>query len=64
MIEDVRQMLYEAINWGLSEIRWFKRAEGDTRPRKMARHGSAADHRAAGLADRPSSARRDWFNGR
>ena len=28
MIEDVCDTLYEAINWGLSEIRWFKRAEG------------------------------------
>jgi glutathione S-transferase len=29
MIEDVCDTLYEAVNWGLSEIRWFKRAEGD-----------------------------------
>ena len=29
MIEDVCDTLYEAINWGLSEIRWFKRAEGE-----------------------------------
>jgi glutathione S-transferase len=28
MIEEVCDSLYEAINWGLSEIRWFKRAEG------------------------------------
>src|SRR6478609_12056446 len=28
MIEEVCDTLYEAINWGLSEIRWFKRAEG------------------------------------
>jgi glutathione S-transferase len=28
MIEDVCDTLYEAINWGLGEIRWFKRAEG------------------------------------
>jgi glutathione S-transferase len=28
MIEDVCDTLYEAVNWGLSEIRWFKRAEG------------------------------------
>jgi glutathione S-transferase len=28
MIEEVCDTLYEAINWGLGEIRWFKRAEG------------------------------------
>ena len=28
MIEDVCDTLYEAINWGLGEIGWFKRAEG------------------------------------
>jgi glutathione S-transferase len=28
MIEDVCDTLYEAINWGLGEINWFKRAEG------------------------------------
>src|SRR6185503_9373866 len=28
MIEDVCDTLYEAVNWGLSEIRWFKRADG------------------------------------
>jgi glutathione S-transferase len=28
MIEDVCDTLYEAINWGLGEIQWFKRAEG------------------------------------
>jgi glutathione S-transferase len=28
MIEDVMDTAYEPINWGLGEIRWFKRAEG------------------------------------
>ena len=28
MIEDVCDTLYEAINWGLGEISWFRRAEG------------------------------------
>jgi glutathione S-transferase len=28
MIEEVCDTLYEAINWGLGEIGWFKRAEG------------------------------------
>ncbi|OPK10310.1 glutathione S-transferase family protein [Pseudomonas sp. VI4.1] len=29
MIEDVCDTLYEAVNWGVSEVRWYKRAEGD-----------------------------------
>jgi len=28
MIEDVCDTLYEAINWGFGEVRWFKRADG------------------------------------
>ncbi len=28
MLEEVMDTHFEAINWGLSEIRWFKRAEG------------------------------------
>ncbi len=28
MIEDVCDTQYEAINWGISEIRWFRRADG------------------------------------
>ena len=29
MIEDSMDTLYEPINWGLGELRWFKRAEGE-----------------------------------
>lgn len=29
MIEDVMDSAFEPINWGLGEIRWFKRAEGE-----------------------------------
>jgi glutathione S-transferase len=36
MIEDVCDTLYEAINWGLGEIRWFKRAEGKKADEMMA----------------------------
>ena len=28
MLEEVMDTHYEAINWGISELRWFKRAEG------------------------------------
>jgi len=36
MIEDVCDTLYEAINWGLGEIRWFRRAEGKKADEMMA----------------------------
>jgi len=29
MLEEVMDTHYEAINWGLSELRWFKRAQGE-----------------------------------
>jgi glutathione S-transferase/RNA polymerase-associated protein len=29
MIEDAMDTLYEPINWGLGELRWFKRADGE-----------------------------------
>ncbi|MES2032936.1 MAG: glutathione S-transferase family protein, partial [Pseudomonadota bacterium] len=29
MLEEVMDTHYEAINWGISELRWFKRAEGE-----------------------------------
>ena len=28
-IEEVMDTLFEPINWGMGEIRWFKRAEGE-----------------------------------
>jgi len=61
MIEDVCDTLYEAINWGLGEIRWFKRAEG-AQAEKMkqvaARQTSALQ---AWLADKLGETL--WFNG-
>ncbi len=61
MIEDVCDTLYEAVNWGLSEIRWFKRAEGaladelrDTAARQTT---ELQTWLAAKLGDR------QWFNG-
>jgi len=61
MIEEVCDTLYEAINWGLSEIRWFKRAEG-AQAEKM--KGTAARQTAelqAWLTDKLGD--RQWFNG-
>ena len=54
MIEDVCDTLYEAINWGLSEIRWFKRAEGAQAEDMKAT--ARADRRAPRLARGASSA--------
>lgn len=61
MIEDVCDTLYEAVNWGLSEIRWFKRAEGEQAEKMKAtatRQTAELQQWLAGkLGDRP------WFNG-
>ncbi len=61
MIEDVCDTLYEAVNWGLSEVLWYQRAEGDL---AAAMTASAARQTAelqawlaAKLGDRP------WFGG-
>lgn len=61
MIEDVCDTLYEAVNWGLSEIRWFKRAEGEQAEKMKAtaaRQTAELQQWLAGkLGDKP------WFNG-
>jgi glutathione S-transferase len=61
MLEEVMDTHFEAINWGLSEIRWFQRAEGDLAQTLLTR---AADQTQGffawlegQLGDRP------WFNG-
>jgi glutathione S-transferase len=61
MIEDLCDTLYEAVNWGLSEIRWFKRAEGEQAEKMTAtaaRQTVELQQWLAGkLGDKP------WFNG-
>ena len=61
MIEDLCDTLYEAVNWGLSEIRWFKRAEGEQAEKMKATAARQTAELqawlAAKLGDRP------WFNG-
>jgi glutathione S-transferase len=52
MIEEVCDTLYEAINWGLSEIRWFKRAEAAARQTAELQ---------AWLSDKLGTG--EWFNG-
>jgi glutathione S-transferase len=61
MLEEVCDTYYEAINWGLYEIRFFKRAEGELADEMVARAGrqiagvDAYLERALGGAA--------WFNG-
>jgi glutathione S-transferase len=61
MIEDVCDTLYEAINWGLSEIRWFKRAEGEQAEKMKATAARQTADLQAWLAERLGTA--PWFNG-
>ena len=61
MIEDVCDTLYEAINWGLGEIGWFKRAEGkqadDMTAKAAAQTRQLLDWLTARLDDK------EWFGG-
>jgi glutathione S-transferase len=61
MIEEVMDTHYEAINWGLSEINWFRRAEGDFAEQLKATAARQTQGFLAWLerqlGDRP------WFNG-
>jgi glutathione S-transferase len=61
MIEEVMDTHFEAINWGLGEVDWFKRAEGELAEtlRSKAAAQTAGFHGwlERQLGDRP------WFNG-
>jgi glutathione S-transferase/RNA polymerase-associated protein len=61
LIEEVMDTHFEAINWGLSELRWFKRAEGD----QAAAIEAAATHQLAGFFGwlERQLGERAWFNG-
>ena len=61
MIEDVCDTLYEAVNWGLSEIRWFKRAEGAQAEKMKAIAAAQTAELQDWLTDRLGDA--PWFNG-
>jgi glutathione S-transferase len=61
MIEDVCDTLYEAVNWGLSEIRWFKRAEGAQAEEMKATAARQTAELQAWLTARLGD--RDFFNG-
>ncbi|MGH7017612.1 MAG: glutathione S-transferase family protein [Caulobacteraceae bacterium] len=61
MVEEVMDTHFEAINWAMGEVNWFRRAEGEL----AAQLKSAASRQTAGfhawLGDRLSD--RPWFNG-
>jgi glutathione S-transferase len=61
MIEEVMDTHFEPINWGLSELRWFKRAEGE---QAKAIEAAAARQLVGFFAwlERQLGAR-EWFNG-
>lgn len=61
MLEEVMDTHFEAINWGLSEIRWFKRAEGAQADALFA----AAKLQTEGFFSwlETQLGAREWFNG-
>jgi glutathione S-transferase len=61
MIEEVMDTHFEPINWGLSELRWFKRAAGD----EAARIETAAARQVASFHAwlERQLGEREWFNG-
>ena len=61
MLEEVMDTHYEAINWGLSELRWFKRAEGE----KAAALEAVAKAQTEGFFGwlERQLGDRTWFNG-
>lgn len=61
MIEEICDTLYEAINWGLSEIRWFKRAEGEHAEKMLAAARRQTAELQDWLTDKLGS--KPWFNG-
>jgi glutathione S-transferase len=61
MIEEICDTLYEAINWGLSEIRWFKRAEGAQAEKMKETAARQTAELQAWLTDRLGA--NQWFNG-
>ncbi|CAN5246731.1 maleylacetoacetate isomerase [soil metagenome] len=61
MIEDVCDTLYEAVNWGLGEISWFKRAEGAKAEEMRATAARQTAELQAWLTEKLGG--HDWFNG-
>ena len=61
MLEELCDTYYEAINWALAEIRFFRRATGDPAERLVARAGEQIAGVHAWLERELGS--RAWFNG-
>lgn len=61
MIEEVMDTHYEPINWGLGELRWFKRAEGELAKKIEMRAAGQARGLQAWLARQLGDA--EWFGG-
>ena len=61
MLEEVMDTHFEAINWGLSEIRWFRRAVGEQAERMFATARAQTEGFYAWLEKQLGD--REWFNG-
>lgn len=61
MLEEVMDTHFEAINWGLSEIRWFRRAEGEAAEALFAAARRQTEGFYAWLERQLDG--RTWFNG-
>jgi len=61
MLEEVMDTHFEAINWGLSEIRWFRRAEGAQAEAMFATARAQTEGFFAWLEKQLGD--REWFNG-
>ena len=61
MLEEVMDTHFEAINWGLSEIRWFRRAEGELAEALTAKAAEQTANFFGWLESQLET--RDWFNG-
>jgi glutathione S-transferase len=61
MIEEVMDTHYEAINWGMGELNWFRRAEGELAETLKARAAAQTQGFLAWLERQLG--KRPWFNG-
>lgn len=61
MLEEVMDTHFEAINWGLSEVRWFGRAKGEQADALLAAARQQTNGFYAWLEKQLDD--RDWFNG-
>ena len=62
MIEDVCDTQYEAINWGLGELTWFRRGEGELSEALRDKATDQTEMMQAWLTRQLGSS--DWFNGK